>query len=94
MEPGTAGSSPASAQHHFTAVRDVGDAHSLPFRRDSRGQDVEGDLGRGDAANRDLSVSLPASEGFAADRDDLWVFKKRKIRSVVCVAGLGASAGL
>lgn len=50
--------------------------------------------GGGDAANRDLSVSLPASEGFAADRDDLWVFKKRKIRSVVCVTGLGASAGL
>lgn len=55
---------------------------------------MEGDLGRGDVANRDHSVSLPGSEGFAADRDDLWVFKKRKNRSAVCVVGLGASEGL
>lgn len=37
---------------------------------------------------------FPAQGGFAADGDDLWVFKKRKIRSVVCVVGLGASEGL
>lgn len=94
VEPETAGTSPASPQHHFTALRDMGDAHSQPFRRDSTGQDVEGDLGRGDVANRDHSVSLPGSEGFAADGDDPWVFKKRKIRSVVCVVGLEASEWL
>lgn len=41
-----------------------------------------------------LCVSFPCSVGFAADGDDLWVFKKRKIRSVVCVVGLGASVCL
>lgn len=47
LEPKTAGTSPACPQHHFTALRDVGEAHSQPFRRDSTGQDVGGDLGRG-----------------------------------------------
>lgn len=92
LEPETAGTSPASPQHHFTAWRDGGDAHSQPFR-DSTGQDVQGGLGRGDVANRDHSVSLPASQGFAADRDDLWVFKKRKIGQLSVLQGWGHQKG-
>lgn len=35
VEPETAGTSPASPQHHFTALRDMGDAHSQPLKSDS-----------------------------------------------------------
>lgn len=83
-----------NSQHHFTASRDVADADPWAFRRDSMGQNLEEDLGRSGGMNRDVSVSFPRLEGFAADRDDLWVLKKRKTRSSVCAVGLGAPAWL
>lgn len=88
-------SSPASPlQQHFTALRDVGVANPQAFRRGSVEQNLAEGLGRRTDVNGSLGVSVPCSEGFAADRDDLWVFKKRKMRSVVCVVGLGASVWL
>lgn len=45
-------------QHHFTALRDVGDADPQAFRRGSIGQNLEEDLGRRTYVNRGHSVFL------------------------------------